>query len=148
MLQSGLSPSQIHLELTESILAQQMHWERLAWLRALGFQLAIDDFGTGFSSLSYARDMPADSLKVDRSFVAGVATDRRDHALAAAVVSMGHALGMTVVAEGVESEDQFVALAGLGCTRFQGYFFARPMPLAGFREWNNAHLVGSLLSSL
>jgi diguanylate cyclase len=148
MLQSGLSPSQIHLELTESILAQQMHWERLSWLRALGFQLAIDDFGTGFSSLSYARDMPADSLKVDKSFVAGVAIDRRDHALAAAVVSMGHALGMTVVAEGVESEDQFVALAGLGCTRFQGYFFSRPMPLAGFREWNNAHLVGSLLSSL
>jgi diguanylate cyclase (GGDEF)-like protein len=148
MLQSGLSPSQIHLELTESILAQQAHWERLAWLRALGFQLAIDDFGTGYSSLSYARDMPADSLKVDKSFVAGVAIDRRDHALAAAVVSMGHALGMTVVAEGVESEDQFVALAGLGCTRFQGYFFARPMPLAGFRDWNNAHLVGSLLSSL
>jgi diguanylate cyclase len=148
MLQSGLSPSQIHLELAESILAQQVHWERLAWLRALGFQLAIDDFGTGYSSLSYARDMPADSLKVDKSFVAGVAIDRRDHALAAAVVSMGHALGMTVVAEGVESEDQFVALAALGCTRFQGYFFARPMPLVGFRDWNNAHLVGSLLSSL
>jgi diguanylate cyclase len=146
MLQSGLSPSQIHLELTESILAQQSHWDKLAWLRSLGFQLAIDDFGTGYSSLSYARDMPADSLKVDRSFVAGVATDRRDHALAAAVVSMGHALGMTVIAEGVETDEQLQALSGLGCTRFQGYLFARPMPLAAFRDWNNAHLVGSLLS--
>jgi diguanylate cyclase (GGDEF)-like protein/PAS domain S-box-containing protein len=146
MLQARLSPSQIHLELTESILAQQAHWDRLAWLRALGFKLAIDDFGTGYSSLSYARDMPADSLKVDRSFVAGVATDRRDHALAAAVVSMGHALGMTVIAEGVETDEQLQALSRLGCTQFQGYFFARPMPLAAFRDWNNAHLVGSLLS--
>ena len=134
-LEYGLTPQQIHLELTESILAEERHLQRLLNMRALGYHLAIDDFGTGYSSLSYAREMPADSLKVDRSFVSGVATDRRDHALAAAVISLGRALGMRIVAEGVENDEQLRSLLELGCDRFQGFLFARPMPLEEVCAW-------------
>ena len=100
--------------------------EAMQSLRDLGVRLSIDDFGTGYSSLGYLKRFPVDSVKVDRSFVDGLGTDGEDSAIVAAVVSLGHALGLSVVAEGVETSGQLQELLALGCDRAQGYWFAVP----------------------
>jgi diguanylate cyclase (GGDEF)-like protein len=125
---TGLSPAQLCLEITESSLMRQAARgaEHLARLKRLGVALSIDDFGTGYSSLAYLHLLPVDELKIDRSFITGLGRDRRDRHLVEAIVGMAHALGLEVLAEGVESEQQREVLAGLGCTRAQGYLFARP----------------------
>ena len=119
----------LHLELTESVFADRtLVTGPLLRLRDLGVQVSIDDFGTGYSSLSYLRDLPIDCLKIDRSFVQGLGSDRRDNALVGAVVGMATELGLKVVAEGVETEEQLAQLERLGCTLAQGYLFGRPAP--------------------
>ena len=126
----GVQPSQLILEITESVLLQDTD-ERVAvlqQLRGLGIRLALDDFGTGYSSLSYLRRFPFDLLKLDRSFVSGLDKTATDPQIAAAVIEMGRALGMAVVAEGVEEPEQLVCLRRLGCHFAQGYHFAKPMP--------------------
>jgi EAL domain-containing protein (putative c-di-GMP-specific phosphodiesterase class I) len=127
---TGLSPAQLCLEITESSLMRQAARgdEYLAELKRVGVALSIDDFGTGYSSLAYLHHLPVDELKIDRSFISGLGRDRRDRHLVEAIVGMGRALGLEVLAEGVESEHQMQALAALGCTRAQGYLFARPQP--------------------
>src|ERR1044072_7235266 len=95
-------------------------------LKALGVQLSIDDFGTGYSSLGYLKRFPVDSVKVDRSFVDGLGVEGEDSAIVAAVVSLGHALRLSVVAEGVETSGQLDQLLALGCDRAQGYWFSGP----------------------
>jgi EAL domain-containing protein (putative c-di-GMP-specific phosphodiesterase class I) len=97
-------------------------------LKRLGVALSIDDFGTGYSSLSYLHHLPVDELKIDRSFIAGLGRDRRDRHLVEAIVGMARALGLEVLAEGVETEQQLQTLVSLGCTRAQGYLFSRPQP--------------------
>lgn len=125
----GLRPQNLHLELTETILADRhLATAPLHRLRALGVRVSIDDFGTGYSSLSYLRDLPIDCLKIDRSFVQGLGADRRDSALVGAVVTMALELGLDVVAEGVETAEQFAQLERLGCQQAQGYLFGRPGP--------------------
>jgi EAL domain-containing protein (putative c-di-GMP-specific phosphodiesterase class I) len=104
--------------------------ERLA---EAGVQAAIDDFGTGYSSLVHVRELPAQVLKVDRSFVAGMHEDTTDHGIVAAVIALAHAAGMRVVAEGVETDAQHVALAALGADLAQGYRYGKPMAAAEFR---------------
>ena len=127
----GLAPQNLHLELTETILAdRQLATGPLLRLRDLGVRVSIDDFGTGYSSLSYLRDLPIDCLKIDRSFVQGLGTDRRDSALVGAVVTMALELGLDVVAEGVETLEQFAQLERLGCQQAQGFLFGRPGPAA------------------
>jgi EAL domain-containing protein (putative c-di-GMP-specific phosphodiesterase class I) len=101
---------------------------RLEELRALGVRIAIDDFGTGYSSLGYLRDIPVDVLKVDRSFVIGLATNPRQQELVSAVLQLGHTLGLRVVAEGVETEAQLRVPARIGCQFAQGYHTGRPSP--------------------
>jgi EAL domain-containing protein (putative c-di-GMP-specific phosphodiesterase class I) len=91
-------------------------------------QLALDDFGTGYSSLSYLKRFPVDMVKIDQTFVAGVPAEPLDEAIVSAVVTLAHAIGMTVVAEGVEEPQQQTAITKLGCDMAQGYLFARPMP--------------------
>ncbi len=91
-------------------------------------RIAIDDFGTGYSSLDHLREMPADILKIDRSFVAGMAANSPDTALVAAAIAMGRALEMEVVAEGIETSEQVADLRELGCPLGQGFLFARPLP--------------------
>ncbi len=124
-----LDPRNLHLELTETILAdRKLATGPLLRLRDLGVRVSIDDFGTGYSSLSYLRDLPIDCLKIDRSFVQGLGTDRRDSALVGAVVTMALELGLDVVAEGVETPEQFAQLERLGCQQAQGFLFGRPGP--------------------
>jgi diguanylate cyclase (GGDEF)-like protein/PAS domain S-box-containing protein len=125
---TGVPPERICLEITESVLMAENTIETVVALRALGVRLSIDDFGTGYSSLGYLRRFPVDSVKVDRSFVDGLGAESEDSAIVAAVVGLGHALGLSVVAEGVESEMQLAELVNLGCDRAQGFWFARPQP--------------------
>jgi diguanylate cyclase (GGDEF)-like protein/PAS domain S-box-containing protein len=127
---SGIDPSRLCLELTESILieATTSALAMLKSLKALGVGLAIDDFGTGYSSLSYLRRFPVDVVKVDRSFVDGLGVDGEDDAIVSAVVGLTQRLGLRAVAEGVETEQQAARLRELGCDLAQGYLFARPQP--------------------
>ena len=125
-----LSPTALCLEITESVLMEDAEWAigSIRALRNLGVKLSIDDFGTGYSSLGYLKRFPVDSVKIDRSFVDGLGTDPEDSAIVAAVVSLGHALGLEVVAEGVETEQQLDELRDLGCESAQGFLFAPPQP--------------------
>ena len=129
---TGAPPELVCLEITESVLMAETTIEAIDALRALGVRLSIDDFGTGYSSLGYLRRFPVDSVKVDRSFVDGLGTEAEDSAIVAAVVGLGHALGLSVVAEGVETELQLAELRALGCDRAQGYWFAKPQPADDF----------------
>jgi EAL domain-containing protein (putative c-di-GMP-specific phosphodiesterase class I) len=104
-------------------------------LKDIGVGLAIDDFGTGYSSLSYLERFPVDAIKIDRSFISRLGADATDGAIVSAVTTLGHALGLVVTAEGVETTEQLRILADLGCDAAQGYLFARPIPpseLPGF----------------
>jgi diguanylate cyclase len=124
--------SQLGLEITESALLEDAEGAvtALSSLRELGVRLAVDDFGTGYSSLSYLKRLPVDAVKIDRSFVDGLAVDGDDSAIVAAVAGMARALRLTTIAEGVENLDQLRALRRLGCDLAQGYFFTTPQPPA------------------
>ncbi|GAA0501472.1 EAL domain-containing protein [Deinococcus depolymerans] len=134
---SGLAPALLELEITESLLAPhpEAARERLQVLRDLGVRLSIDDFGTGFSSLSYLKLFPVHTLKIDRAFVRDVATDRNDVAIVEAVIGIGQAMNLEVLAEGVETPRQVEVLTRLGCAAMQGYHFARPMPADEMTDW-------------
>jgi EAL domain-containing protein (putative c-di-GMP-specific phosphodiesterase class I) len=118
----------VTLELTETLLMRDTAAtaEALAALKSLGVRLAVDDFGTGYSALSYLRRFPVDILKIDKSFVDGVATNHEDAVLAQTIVQLGRTLNLQTLAEGIESSDQSSQLEALGCTYGQGYLFARP----------------------
>jgi diguanylate cyclase (GGDEF)-like protein/PAS domain S-box-containing protein len=123
-----LPPDRLCLEITETALIEDVDARvALEELAALGIHIALDDFGTGYSSLSHLRHFPVDVLKIDRSFVARLAIDQRERQIVAAVIAMAHVLGMTVVAEGIETVDQLRALADLGCDDGQGFLLARPL---------------------
>ena len=126
---TGVRPGDLCLELTESVFMDDVDYfgRTLAKLKALGVRLAIDDFGTGYSSLSYLKRFPIDTVKVDRAFVEGLGTDPNDSAIVAAIVAMADALKLEVVAEGIETREQFVGLKTLRCGRAQGFYLARPM---------------------
>jgi predicted signal transduction protein with EAL and GGDEF domain len=126
----GLRPSQIAVEITETALLRDLDsaLAMLNRLRRFGVSVALDDFGTGYSSLSYLRRLPVDTLKVDRSFIARLGEDDRDEAVVASLIDLAHALGLQVIAEGVETLAQVDALRSLGCDTAQGWHFARPAP--------------------
>jgi len=133
LAQTGLAGSCLELELTESVLMDPAAAaETLGGLRALGVQLAIDDFGTGFSSMSYLKRLPIDKLKIDRSFVTDLLTDPDDVAIVRAIISLGQALNLTVVAEGVENAQTLALLREFGCDQYQGYHSSEPLPAAIF----------------
>ena len=146
LVETGLDPSRLCLEITESVLMDDVESsiEALLDLKALGVRLAIDDFGTGYSSLSYLRRFPVDVVKLDRSFVAGLGVDPAATAIVAAVVNLAHALGIMVVAEGVETEAQLVTLRALRCDRAQGYYWNRPLPAGELPGWGRQPCVASL----
>jgi EAL domain-containing protein (putative c-di-GMP-specific phosphodiesterase class I) len=125
----GLPSSQLELEVTESLLVQDADSARqqLLALRESGVAIALDDFGTGYSSMSMLRQLPIDVMKIDRAFVNDLDSDDSALAIARAIVSLAHTLGLRVVAEGVETEGQVVRLRALGCDELQGFHFARPL---------------------
>ena len=127
---TGADPADLCLEITEGTLLQDMSAavRHLSELRSFGVRISIDDFGTGYSSLAYLRTLPLDELKIDRSFVTPVADDASAAAIVESVVRLGHALGLLVVAEGVETVAQLSTLRDLGCDLAQGYYLARPAP--------------------
>jgi len=128
---SGLDASMLELELTESLVMQNPEEviKVLLDLKEMGLRIAIDDFGTGYSSLSYLQRFPVDHLKIDQSFVQDIGADPNDAIIARAVISLGHNLGMSVVAEGVSSAEQLFFLRENGCDEMQGYLFSQPVPV-------------------
>ncbi|MCP5283179.1 MAG: EAL domain-containing protein [Rhodoferax sp.] len=140
----GVEPAMVQLELTESFLMENAlaTVESLQRLKAIGVTLAIDDFGTGYSSLNYLHRFPIDKLKIDQSFVRDMLQDPADRAITQAIIGLGHALGMRVVAEGVEHEAEAELLRQSGCDELQGYLFARPMSAADLQTWLGSHRIG------
>jgi diguanylate cyclase (GGDEF)-like protein/PAS domain S-box-containing protein len=127
---SGLDPSLLELEITETAIIQNIS-ETLALLlslKSLGIKLAIDDFGTGYSSLSYLKNFPIDTLKVDKSFIDEIINNKKDAAIAQTIFQLADNLGLLSVAEGVETKDQVAGLTQMGCTQFQGFYFSKPLP--------------------
>ena len=125
-----VSPSRFELEITEGLLLgddPQTH-DALKRIRAMGFQIALDDFGTGYSSLSYLQRYPIDKIKIDRSFITNLGVDMEAEAVVSAIVRLARALGLAVIAEGVETEAQREHLAMAGCGDIQGYLVGRPAP--------------------
>ena len=124
----------LQLELTENVMMGDAEKciSMLRELKQLGVQLAVDDFGTGYSSLSYLKRFPIDHLKIDRAFVKDITTDPDDAAIVQTIIALGHKLGMRVVAEGVESEEQREYLQRNRCDEMQGFYFAKPLPASEF----------------
>ncbi len=137
--QSGARASRLTIEITESVLLYDIDdaISKMRALKSMGLRLALDDFGTGFSSLSYLKRLPLDELKIDRSFIQTLDVHTPD-VFIESIIAIGHAMGMSIVAEGVESEAQHSVLAKMGCDGFQGYLWSRPLPEDGFAEYMSA----------
>lgn len=129
-----INPKLLKLELTESLLLENIE-DTIATMNTLkefGVQFSLDDFGTGYSSLQYLKRLPLDQLKIDRSFISDIATDSSDKAIVRTIISMAHSLGLDVIAEGVETEEQLLLLLSKECTHNQGYLFGKPVPIEQF----------------
>jgi diguanylate cyclase (GGDEF)-like protein/PAS domain S-box-containing protein len=137
LAQTGANPQRLKLELTESLLVRDIEdvIEKMTALRATGVTFALDDFGTGYSSLSYLKRLPLDQLKIDQGFVRDILTNSNDAAIAKMIVSLADAMGLTVIAEGVETEAQRGFLALQGCRAYQGYLFSHPLPMDRFEAF-------------
>jgi diguanylate cyclase len=132
-----MDPHRLELEITETALMQALPElvARLGDISAMGVRLALDDFGTGYSSLGYLKRLPLHRVKIDRSFVNDLPDDKEDAAIVRATLSMAHALGLEVVAEGVELPEQRDFLRAAGCDQLQGWLVSRPMAAAAFEIW-------------
>jgi diguanylate cyclase (GGDEF)-like protein/PAS domain S-box-containing protein len=142
--ETGMPPTLLELEITESVMLHDIETavRRLMEIRELGVRLAVDDFGTGYSSLSQLKRFPIDALKIDRSFISGIPTDKDDMAITEAILSLGKTLGVTLVAEGVETIEQQTFLQRHACHEMQGFYFSRPIPPEQFAEFYRAHANG------
>ena len=134
--ETNLDPRWLELELTESSIMKdpEQAIEKLHELKLMGIKVAIDDFGTGYSSLNYLKRFPIDTLKIDRSFVSDVCKDPHDTAIVRAIITLGHALDLTVVAEGVETREQLEYLGSLDCDVVQGFLFSKSLATEDFEE--------------
>jgi EAL domain-containing protein (putative c-di-GMP-specific phosphodiesterase class I) len=132
----GMAPQQLQLEVTESLAAQDERVQTsLRELKSLGVKLALDDFGTGYSSLACLHLLPVDTVKIDRSFVQHAQTVDYHRVLIEATLRVAQTLGMTTVAEGIETEGQAALMLQLACDRGQGYLFAKPLDAAALQAW-------------
>ena len=145
---TGANPESLSLELTESILVENVEdvIDKMSTLKSRGLRFSLDDFGTGYSSLSYLKRLPLDQLKIDRAFVRDILLDVSSGAIAQTIISLSRAMGLSVIAEGVETEQQHAFLAGLGCHTFQGYLFSPPLPVKDFELWRTATGLAALRS--
>nr|WP_315218220.1 EAL domain-containing protein [uncultured Duganella sp.] len=139
---SGADPRKLKFELTESLMLDDLAVivGKMDALKQRGIGLALDDFGTGYSSLSYLKRLPLDQLKIDRSFARDILSDPNDAAIARVIVALGHTLGLSIIAEGVETEDQRSFLAQHQCHLYQGFLFSRPLPERAFRDFVRGRL--------
>lgn len=147
---TGANPTRLTLEITESILLDNIEEaiQKMQHLKECGVRFSLDDFGTGYSSLSYLKRLPFNQLKIDQSFVRDLLDDLGSRAIAQTVISLGQALQLDVIAEGVETAEQRDLLQQMGCHSFQGYFFGRPIPLEDFEKtWLSAHPVTEAATS-
>lgn len=130
-------PEQLKIELTETALISDMEdaVTKITALKAYGIRFSLDDFGTGYSSLSYLRYLPLEQLKIDRSFISRIPGNTNDAAIVQAIIAMGHSLGLTIIAEGVETEEQLVFLSNLGCDAYQGFLLSKPMPIKALNSY-------------
>jgi len=130
--QSGISPERLELEITEAVLLEKVDHilATLHALRAIGVSISMDDFGTGYSSLSYLRSFPFDKIKIDRSFVENLGSNAEAQAIVRTILSLGTSLGMTITAEGIETDAELACLKAAGCHQGQGYLFSKPRPQA------------------
>jgi EAL domain-containing protein (putative c-di-GMP-specific phosphodiesterase class I) len=137
LMKTGVKHSIIDLEITESLIMDNVETvvDVLAELQQLGLSISIDDFGTGYSSLGYLKRLPADTLKIDRTFVNEITTDSSDKAIVRSILALADNLKLKVVAEGIEDEEQEKILTEMGCTYAQGYYFSRPLNEAAFTEF-------------
>ncbi|TZF90789.1 putative bifunctional diguanylate cyclase/phosphodiesterase [Cognatilysobacter lacus] len=128
--EQGVSPGMVQLEITESVLMERVEQSerQLLQLKEMGFRIALDDFGTGYSSLAYLKNFPIDSIKIDGSFIRGLSRNVRDAAIVRTIINMSRDLGISTVAEGVETAAELESIAALGCDFYQGYLLARPIP--------------------
>ena len=133
---TNLDPRWLELELTESSIMKdpEAAIEKLHELKLMGVKVAVDDFGTGYSSLNYLKRFPIDTLKIDKTFVSDVCKDPHDTAIVRAIINLGHALDLTVIAEGVETKEQLQYLSALECDVVQGFLFSKALPAASFEE--------------
>jgi EAL domain-containing protein (putative c-di-GMP-specific phosphodiesterase class I) len=133
----GANPERLKLELTESLLVNDVEGVivKMTALKEKGVCFSLDDFGTGYSSLSYLKRLPLNQLKIDQGFVRDILNDPNDAAIAKMVVALAESMGLAVIAEGVEIEEQRISLARLGCHAYQGYLFSRPLPLDEFEAY-------------
>lgn len=136
VLRHEFNPSQLKIELTESILVDNIEdiITKMTELNKIGIRFSLDDFGTGYSSLQYLKMLPLDQLKIDQSFVHDIATDSSDRAIVRTIITMASSLGMNVIAEGVETENQRQFLLDNGCSLFQGYLFSKPISIDDFKK--------------
>lgn len=134
---TGTNPTKLKLELTESLVLHNVTdtIEKMRELKKTGVRFSMDDFGTGYSSLAYLKKLPLDQLKIDRSFVRDILVDPSDAVIAQTIIGMGHNLGLNVIAEGVETEEQRACLEQIGCDAFQGYLFNKPLPVKEFEQF-------------
>ena len=137
----GIPEYCVELEITESmVLSQNSQPLSNLWaLKDLGVALSLDDFGTGYSSLSYLKQLPIDALKIDKSFVRELGPNANDNTLVQTIIALGHSLGMTMIAEGVESEEHLQTLRQFDCDEIQGYWLSRPLPAKECLEFIQAH---------
>lgn len=137
LYETNVSAEDLELEITEGVLMSgQSHiHDALIEISELGIKLSMDDFGTGYSSLSYLRQYDFDVLKIDQSFISGIPLNKADSELVNTIIAMAHSLGLTVVAEGVETKEQLALLADLGCDLVQGYYFSKPIPAKQFLDF-------------
>jgi EAL domain-containing protein (putative c-di-GMP-specific phosphodiesterase class I) len=140
LAEHGVDPSLLELEITEGTIVADSTRSNpiLERLSGLGVRIAVDDFGTGYSSLGQLKRLPVDLLKIDRSFVVNMTTEKSDAAIVRSTIELAHSLGIAVVAEGVESEAVAGRLAGLGCDSAQGYWISRPLPADDLTAWLEA----------
>jgi EAL domain-containing protein (putative c-di-GMP-specific phosphodiesterase class I) len=134
LARTGANPENLRLELTESIVVDNVEdvIAKMTELRIHGVRFSLDDFGTGYSSLAYLKRLPLDQLKIDRSFVRDILVDEGSGAIAETIISLSRVLGLKVIAEGVETEEQRRFLTRLKCHSFQGYLYSRPVPIGEF----------------